>query len=139
MTLETYLFFNGRCDEALAFYKTAVGAEVEMLMRFNQSPDPLPAGAIPPGFENKVMHCSFRVGNTRVMASDGCEAGGPKFAGFTLCLAVKTEADADKYFNALAEGGTVKMPLSKTFWSPRYGMLVDKFGVEWMVNVEQAM
>ena len=126
------LVFGGRCEEALAFYRTAVGAEVEMLLRHRESPEPPPPGMLPPGFEEKVMHASFRVGGTTLMASDGCGEG-TTFAGFSLSLAVPTEAEADRAFAALAEGGKVQMPLMKTFWSPRFGMLTDRFGVGWMV------
>jgi PhnB protein len=92
---------------------------------------------VPPGFDNKVMHTSFRVGDTVVMASDGCTEREASFRGFSLSLAVEKAAEADRYFNALAEGGTVQMPLAKTFWSPRFGMLTDRFGVGWMINVVQ--
>jgi PhnB protein len=132
--VEVYVFFNGHCDEALAFYKKAIGAEVEMLMRYNESPEPTPPGMLAPGFENKVMHASFLIGGTRIMASDGCGPG-DGFRGFSLSLALATEAEVDKAFNALAEGGTISMPLSKTFWSPRFGMLTDRFGMGWMVTV----
>ncbi|MBC7834952.1 MAG: VOC family protein [Phycisphaerales bacterium] len=135
--VQPYLFFGGRCEEALAFYKSAIGAQVEMVMKFNQSPEPQPSGMLQPGFENKVMHSSFRVGDSTIMASDGCQAG-VKFEGFSLSLAVKTEAEADRAFEALAKGGEVKMPLAKTFWSPRFGMLADKFGIGWMVSVVPA-
>jgi PhnB protein len=132
--VQPYLFFGGRCDEALAFYKEAVGAQVDMLMRFNESPKPLPPGVLQPGFENKVMHSAFRIGATTVMASDGC-AEGSSFKGFSLSLAVATEAEADRAFAALSAGGEVTMPLGQTFWSPRYGMLTDRFGISWMVGV----
>lgn len=133
--VQAYLFFNGRCEEAVEFYRQALGAEVEMTMRFRDSPEPHPPGMVPPGWENKVMHASFRVGQTTVMASDGCDPESKGFQGFSLSLAVTTEAEADRCFNALADGGKVTMPLNKTFWSPRFGMLEDKFGISWMVNV----
>jgi PhnB protein len=133
--VQPYLFFNGRCEEAIEFYKKAIGAEVQMLMRFKESPEPPPPGMVPPGFENKIMHASFRVGQTLVMASDGCSTDGPKFEGFSLSLAVSTPAEVDQIFNGLAAGGKVGMPLTKTFWSPRFGMVTDKFGVGWMVTV----
>jgi PhnB protein len=104
------------------------------VMRFKESPEPMPAGSIPPGFENKVMHASFRIGGSRLMASDGNEEGA-KFEGFSLSLAVPSEAEADRVFAALAKGGKVGMPLAKTFWSPKFGMLTDRFGVGWMVSV----
>ncbi len=132
--IEPYLTFGGRCEEALEFYKKALGAKVEMVMRFNEAPDPVPEGMLAPGFEKKVMHSAFRVGDSMVMASDGCEESSG-FSGFTLSIGVKTEAEADQYFNALAEGGKITMPLGKTFWSPRFGMVEDRFGVGWMVNV----
>jgi PhnB protein len=135
MQVQPYLFFDGRCEEALEFYRKALGAEVTMLMRFKESPEPHQPGMIPPGAENKVMHASFRLGEATVMASDGHCQGKPSFQGFSLSLTVPDEARADKLFSALAEGGRVEMPLMKTFWSPRFGMVVDRFGVMWMVGV----
>ena len=130
-----YLFFGGRCQEALDFYREAVGARVGMLMRFDQSPDPIPAGMLAPGFESKVMHCDFTVGDTLVLASDGCAEGDGGFHGFSLALTVPDEAAAHRAFDALAAGGNVGMPLTKTFWSPCYGMVKDRFGLQWMVMV----
>ena len=121
--------------QAVEFYKTALGAQVLFSMRYKESPEPPPPGMVPPGFENKIMHTSFRVGETVVMASDGCSLEKPKFEGFSLSVAVSTPAEVDHIFNALAEGGTVGMPLAKTFWSPRFGMVTDKFGVGWMITV----
>lgn len=132
--VQAYLLFGGRCEEALSFYRDALGAHIEAVMKFKDSPEPTPPGMLPPGFEEKVMHSSFRIGETVVMASDGCEPGA-KFGGFSLAIAVATEAEADRAFNALAQGGQITMPLGKTFWSPRFGMLKDRFGVDWMVNV----
>jgi PhnB protein len=131
--VQSYLFLGGRCDEALEFYRTALGAQVDFLMRYKESPEPLPPGRLPPGFENKVMHATFRIGETTLMASDGCEEG-QSFAGFSLSLAVPTKAEADRAFAALAAGGQVKMPLTKTFWSPCFGMVTDRFGIGWMVS-----
>lgn len=132
--IQPYLFFGGRCEEALEFYKTALGATVEMLMRYSDSPEPAQPGMIPPGFENKVMHASFRVGSNVLMASDGCEEGSG-FDGFSLSITFPTEAEAKKAFSALSEGGAIGMPLGKTFWSPCFGMVKDKFGLGWMVTV----
>lgn len=132
--IEPYLFFNGRCEEAIEFYKSALGAQVDYLMRYKDSPEPPPPGMVPPGWENKIMHATFRVGDTPLMASDGCETG-PGFSAFSLSIGVATESDADRYFNALADGGKVSMPLGKTFWSPRFGMVTDRFGLGWMINV----
>ncbi len=129
-----YLFFSGRCEEALNFYKRALNAEIEMIMRFNESPDPVPPGMLQPGFENKVMHASMRLLGLRIMASDGCDDKA-KFDGFRLAIAVEKESEAHRVFDALATGGTVLMPLTKTFWSPCYGMVTDAFGVGWMVMV----
>ncbi|MCU0709945.1 MAG: YciI family protein [Pirellula sp.] len=137
-TIQPYLFFSGRCEEALEFYKNAVHAKVEMMMRFNESPDPTPPGMLQAGFERKIMHCSFQVGGMTLMASDGCNDKS-SFDGFRLALTVPTKAAADRAFNALAEGGNVDMPLMETFWSPRYGMVTDKFGVGWMVMVQGPM
>ena len=136
MQVQPYLFFDGRCDEALDFYARAVGAKVEMLMRFKESPDPHPPGMLPPGAENKVMHASMRIGDTQVMASDGECKGRPSFQGFSLSLTARDEAEAERRFNALADGGKVQLPLQKTFFSPRFGMLTDRFGVGWMVIVQ---
>jgi PhnB protein len=134
MAIEPYLFFNGRCEEAVEFYQKALGAEVLMLMRYKESPEPTPPGMVPAGWDNKVMHTCLRVGNANMMASDGCSEG-PNFQGFSLSLTVANEAEAQRAFAALADGGQVRMPLTKTFWSPCFGMLADRFGVGWMVSV----
>jgi len=123
MHIEPYLFFEGRCEEAVEFYRMALGAEVTMLMRYKDSPEPPPPGKLPPGSENKVMHASLRIGDATVMASDGFSSGQPSFRGFSLSLNVPDEARAEALFAALANGGQVQMPLSKTFWSPRFGMV----------------
>ena len=133
--VESYLFFNGRCEEALDFYKKSLGAKVEFLMRYKESPEPPTPGMVPPGFEDKVMHCSFRIGATGLMASDGCSTEKQTFEGFSLSLSVPDEAEAEKAFNALAESGQIRMPLAKTFWSPKFGMVQDKFGIGWMIAV----
>ena len=133
--IQPYLSFNGSCEQALEFYRTALGAQVDMVMRFKDSPEPPPPGALPPGFENKIMHASFRIGQNTLMASDGCSAEGPGFKGFSLSISVSTEAEAERVFKALSNGGQVTMPLAKTFWSPRFGMLQDRFGMSWMVSV----
>ena len=132
--IQPYLFFNGSCEQAIEFYRKALGAEIEMMMRFKESPEPPPPGAVPPGFENKIMHASFRVGQTTVLASDGCSADKLGFQGFSLSLSVPTEAEADRAFNTLADGGKIKMPLMKTFFSPRFGMLEDRFGIGWIIQ-----
>lgn len=136
MQVQSYLFFDGRCEEAIEFYRKALGAEVEMVMRFKECPEPPPAGTFPPGSENKIMHASLKIGDTNVLASDSQCTGSPSFRGFGLALTVPSEADADRVFAALADGGQVQMPLGKTFFSPRFGMVADRFGVSWMVLVE---
>ena len=133
--IQSYLFFNGNCEQAIEFYRKALGAEVVMMMRYKESPEPPQPGMVPPGFENKIMHTSFRVGQTLMMASDGCAAEKPNFQGFSLSLSVPTETEADRAFAALADGGQVRMPLTKTFWSPRFGMVSDRFGIGWMISV----
>jgi len=130
--VQPYLFFDGRCEEALEFYRNALDAEVTSLMRFKDSPEP---AMCPPGAGDKVMHSGFRIGGTEVMASDGRCGGEPNFQGFALTLTASTEAEADRLFEALAAGGQVQMPLAKTFFSPRFGMVADRFGVSWMVIV----
>lgn len=134
MQVQPYLLFDGRCEEAVEFYRRAVGAEVQMLMRYRESPDPPPPGMLPPGAENKVMHASLRIGDSTVMASDDCCPGARPFAGFSLTISVADAAEAKRRFDALADGGEVKMPLDKTFWSPCFGMLTDRFGVGWMIS-----
>ena len=135
MQVQPYLFFDGRCEEALEYYRRALGAEVTMLMRFKDSPEPHEHGMVPPGAGDKVMHASFRIGDTEVMASDGQCAGRPSFQGFALSVTARDEADADRRFAALAEGGQVQMPLAKTFFAARFGMVADRFGVSWMIYV----
>lgn len=135
MQVQTYLHFDGRCEEAIEFYRRTLGAEVEMLMRFKDSPEPPQTGMVPPGSENKVMHASFRIGDTTLMASD---CGPPAFQGFSLSITVPDEATADRLFSALADGGEVKMPLGKTFFSPRFGMVADRFGVSWIIYMRGA-
>lgn len=132
--VQPYLFFGGRCEEAIEFYRTTLGAEIDILMHYKDSPEPQSPGMIPPGYENKVMHTTFHIGKTTLMASDGCGKT-PSFGGFSLSLAVPTEAEADRVFAALSAGGEVQMPLAKTFWSPRFGMLTDRFGLSWMITV----
>lgn len=135
--IQPYLIFSGRCEEALDFYQSALGAQVEMVLRFNESPDPVPAGMLQEGFENKIMHAAFRVGTTTILASDGRDDAS-RFSGFSLALSAPSEADAERIFDALADGGRITMPLTRTFWSPCFGMLTDRFSVSWMVMVPAA-
>jgi PhnB protein len=133
MQITPYLMFNGRTEEALEFYKKALGAEVVMLMRFKDNPDPK---YNPPNSDEKIMHSSFKVGAATVMASDGDCGGAPTFSGVSLALSVTTPDEAERCFNALAADGQVQMPIGETFFSPRFGMVADKFGVHWMVMAE---
>lgn len=139
MLVTPYLFFNGRCEEALDFYKRALGAEVGLQMRYKDSPEPLDPNMVPAGSENLIMHASFKIGETTVMASDGCPTQPSKFDGFGLSLQPGSPAEAERLFTTLGDGGQVRVPLAKTFFSPSFGMVVDKFGICWMVNVPQAM
>jgi PhnB protein len=132
MQVQPYLNFDGRCEEALNFYRGALGAEVTRLLRFKESPEP---GMVSPGSEEKVMHASFRVGEATILASDGRCMGQPGFQGVSLALTVSNDAEAERRFTALADGGQVQMPLTKTFFSSRFGMVADRFGVCWMVLV----
>ena len=132
MQVQPYLFFEGRADEAIEFYKKTLGAEVEMVMRFKDAPD---QSMISPGSADKVMHAAIKIGDTTVLASDGRNSGNPNFQGFSLTVYPKDEAEADKVFGSLGEGGQVRMPMDKTFFAKRFGMLADKFGVGWMVIV----
>lgn len=133
MKVQPYLFFDGRCDEAIAFYKKVLGAEVLILMRFKDNPDSPRPEMLPPNSADKVMHASLRLGETEVMASDGNCMGKPAFQGVSLSLTVDSDADADRLFAALADGGQVQMPIGKTFFASRFGMVADRFGVSWMV------
>jgi PhnB protein len=135
MHIEPYLFFNGRCEEAIAFYKKVLGAEVVMMMRNKEAPEKPPPGMLPEGSDDKIMHATLRIGASNLMLSDGRCDGKPVFSGFSLSLDAASEAEAERLFAALADGGTVQMPLAKTFWSPRFGMVADRFGVGWMVSV----
>ncbi len=135
MQIQPYLFFDGRCEEAIEFYRGALGAEVTMLMRFRDSPEPQDDSMLPPGAADKVMHASLRIGDATVLASDGRCQGRPSFEGFSLSLTGPDEAEAERLFAALGEGGRVQMPLGKTFFSPRFGMVADRFGVSWMIYV----
>lgn len=135
MKVEPYLFFEGTCEKAIEFYRKALGAELEMLMRYKEAPEPPPPGMVPPGWDDKVMHASFRIGESRVMASDDCTLQA-KPGGFSLSIAASDVAQGEQLFKALADGGKVTMPFGKTFWSPGFGMLTDRFGIGWMVNTE---
>lgn len=135
MQVQPYLMFNGRCEEALEFYKKTLGAQVTMLMRFSESPEPPPPGCAPVDGQ-KIMHSAFTVGESTVMASDGMTVDGkPVFQGISLSLVAKDEAEAKRLFDGLGNGGQVQMPLGKTFFSPAFGVLADRFGVSWMVVV----
>jgi PhnB protein len=136
-TVEPYLFFYGRCDEAVAFYTKALGATDVELMRFKDAPEKPPPGAVPAGWENKVMHGVLKVGATTIMVSDANTDKPAGFSGFALAISVRTEAEADRYFNALSDGGKVNMPIGKTFFSPRFGSVTDKFGIQWMIVTMQ--
>ena len=135
MLVQPYLFFDGRCEEALEFYRETLGAEVTMLMRVKENPDPIPPGMYPPGSEDKVMHASFTVGETTLMASDGRAQGQPEFKGFSLSISAANDAEGQRLFTALSAGGQVQMPLAKTFFASSFGMVADRFGVGWMVIV----
>ena len=138
MRVEPYLMFEGRCEEALDFYRRALGAEVKVLMRYKDNPDPAGAPGCADGSgggptPEMVMHAEFSVGQTTLMASDGMGSGKAKFEGISLALSPASVADAERLFHALADGGQVQMPLGKTFFSQAFGMVADRFGVPWMV------
>ena len=133
MTIQPYLFFDGCCEAAIDFYKQALGAEVTMLLRFSDSPEPHPPGMLPPGSEHKIMHSSFRIGGTEIMASDGQCAGTVKFEGFSLSISVPDAETAQRRFAALADGGQIHQPLIKTFFASSFGVVRDRFNVSWMI------
>ena len=133
MKVQAYITFGGRCEEALEFYKKSIDAEVTSLMRWKESPDAVMKP--PPGFEEKIMNAAFRIGETQLMADDGTGLKQAEIKGMSLVIEVADDAEAKRFFTALGEGGSVTMPLMKTFWTSSFGMLTDKFGVPWMVNV----
>jgi len=135
MEIQPYLFFEGRCEEAIEFYRKTLGAEPIMLMRWKDCPEPAQPGMTPPSPE-KIMHARLKMGNTTVLMADGMCQSQASFQGFSLSANVRDEAEANRVFNALADGGQVRMPLGKTFFSPAFGVVADKFGVGWMVYVE---
>jgi PhnB protein len=135
MQVQPYLNFDGRCEEAVEFYRSALGAEVTMLMRFKDSPEPHQPGMIPPGAEDKVMHMSFRIGDTTLLASDCHCTGKPSFQGFSLSLTAPDDAKAERLFASLADGGQVQLPLTKTFFASSFGVVTDRFGVSWTIYV----
>jgi PhnB protein len=135
MYVQSYLNFDGRCEEALEFYKKAVGAKVDMMMRCKEGPEP---EKVTPGLEDKILHSSFKVGDTLIMATDGYNKNNPSFNGISLALTVANESEAKKVFDALSSGGETRMPLTKTFFSPAFGMLADKFGVPWMIVADRS-
>lgn len=135
MRVQPYLYFEGHCEGAIELYRKVFGAEVTMLMRYKDNPEPQQPGMVPPGSENKVMHSSFTIGETTVMASDGRCSGKPDFKGVSLTVPVNNDSDAERLFTALSDRGQVQMPLTKTFFSSRFGMVADRFGVSWMIIV----
>lgn len=136
MTVQPYLVFDGRAEEAAAFYEKALGAQVTMLMRYKDSPVPTPEEMLPPGWSAKVMHMALKIGDSVVFGSDG-DGETTGFKGFSLSYSAKTREEAESVFAALAEGGETQMKLAKTFFSTAFGMLTDRFGVHWMVVVPQ--
>lgn len=136
MNVQPYIFFEGRCEEALAFYRRAIGAEIVQLKRYREAPQRNPD--LPPGSDDKIMHAAFRVGDSVVLASDGFSNGNPTFTGFSLTIEADDTAQAEYMFAALADGGEVKQPLIETFFSPRFGMLVDRFGLGWIIVAQTA-
>lgn len=127
-----YITFQGNCEEALKFYKECLGGEILYMGRYGGSPM---AGQAP---DDKIMHATLKVGDTHIMAADNM-APDPFAVGGNIALSVGTDdaGDAERMFNALAEGGRVTMPIAETFWAERFGMLTDKFGIDWMVNYEK--
>lgn len=134
--IQPYLFFRGRCDEAIKFYEKALGAKVGMKMRFKDNPDKPPESVVPASMDDRIMHASVDIAGAPVMMSDGMKDGGPAFGSMSLSLNVTDPADVDRYFNALADGGEIEMPLGKTFFAERFGGVKDKFGVSWMIICE---
>lgn len=139
MIVQPYLSFEGRCEEAIQFYRQALGAEVLQMMRFNDSPEPCPEGMLPPNTEQKIMHASLKIGESIVMATDGQCTGKAGFAGISLSLSLKSDEEASQMFNALSDGGKIEMPMNRTFFASSFGMVSDRFGVSWMIVVPVPM
>ncbi|RZJ16908.1 MAG: VOC family protein [Haliea sp.] len=146
MQIQPYLFFDGRCEEALSFYQRALGATIDMVMRFKDNPgDPSAGGCASgpdmsaPELRDKIMHAAFSVGGAMLMASDGMAGGQPEFKGVSLSISASTDEEARRFFDALADGGQVQMPLGETFFATTFGMVADRFGVSWMVVVPRPM
>lgn len=135
--LQPYLFFGGRCEEAVRFYERVLGAKVEMMMKFSDSPDAPPPGMIAPGFEHKVMHSSLSIGDSVLMCSDGSNEQETS-RNVSLSLSCRSNDEVDELYARLSDGGKQDMPPGKTFWSPYFGMLTDKFGIGWMLGVAHA-
>jgi len=133
MLVQPYLFFDGKCEEALNYYKSKLGAKVDMMMRFKESPEPASMQGLPANAGDKIMHSSFHIGDTMLMASDGMCGGKPNFQGLSLSIAVDDDATAERLFNALKADGQAQMPMSETFFASRFGVVADKFGVSWMI------
>jgi PhnB protein len=134
-TIQPYLFFRGRCEEAIEYYKKTLGAEVGMVMRFSDNPDKPPRDKVPAEMDNRIMHAALRIVGSDILMSDGMRSGPLDFQCMSLSLSVPTGEDADRIFNALAADGTVQMPIGPTFFAKRFGSVADKFGVSWMIMV----
>jgi len=131
MLLQPYLFFEGRCEEAISFYQKAVGAKAGVINRFKDSPDPPIAR---PEMADKIMHAEIRIGDNVLLVSDGMSSTGqPRFQGFSLSLQVADAEEAEKVFLALSVGANIQTPLTETFFATRFGMLTDRFGIGWMI------
>ena len=145
MQVQPYLFFDGRCEEAVRFYEKAIGAKVMAMMRFSENPDPqasqMSGNCSGMASPDQIMHCAFTVGESLIMASDGVTAGEGGFKGISLSLAVGDDAEAKRLFDALGTGGggQVQVPLMETFFATSFGMVVDRFGVGWMVVAAKPM
>ncbi len=136
--VQPYLFFGGKCAAALDYYTKRLGAEVMFQMRYSDSPEPPPPGMVPEGWGDKIMHATFRIGSSVLMASDGCDKE-PGKNSHCMSLTMPDEAEAKRAFAALAEGGSIGMPIGKSFWSPCFGMVTDAFGIHWMVTIPETI
>ncbi|MFM0321344.1 VOC family protein [Caballeronia glebae] len=133
MQLDTYIFYHGDCAAALELYQAAFGAQIATLLRFRDAPD---GGNAPPDWADKIMHGVFFVGDRAIMVSDG-QHGQPhkSYSGFTMSITADDAQSGERAFNLLAEGGSVLTPWQSTFWTQGFGMLTDRFGVPWLINV----
>ncbi|WP_250124683.1 VOC family protein [Chroococcidiopsis sp. CCMEE 29] len=137
MKLNPYLMFNGQCEAAFKFYEQCLGGKITTMMPYGESPEPLMTDQLTPEWRNKIMHVSLTIGDQELMGSDSPPEYDEEAKGFSVSISLNDPIEGERIFNTLAENGTVRMPFQQTFWAYRFGMLVDRFGIPWMINCDQ--